>query len=296
MGYKKGHPSWNKGLTKETDERIRKYSEKLKGKIPSEKSRIIASLTHKGKIVSKETRKKQSNSHKGKTTWNKGIKGYSTSKRGKTYEELFGVEKAKEIKQKLRKAHLGMEYAEETKEKKRIAQLNRYKKFGFINSPETRKKLSIINKGRKNPHTKEWRKLMSKINGGKNNPMYGKRGILAPRWKGGIQFEPYDKSFNNKFKRAIRKRDNYVCLKCGKHQEKENRALSIHHINYDKLLSIKENCCALCRKCHSETNTNREHWTKFFQSILSKKYDYEYSEKGEIIMLFGENKSGRINK
>jgi len=110
------------------------------------------------------------------------------------------------------------------------------------------------------------------------------RGEKHHLWKGGISFEPYDKKFNNKFKRAIRKRDNYICLKCGKHQEKQKRALTIHHIDYNKELSIPQNCCAICNSCNSEVNFNRKHWTKFFQSLLSEKYGYQYSKTNEIIL------------
>jgi len=105
-----------------------------------------------------------------------------------------------------------------------------------------------------------------------------------PAWVDGKSFEPYDKSFNNKFKRTIRKRDNYICMKCGKHQEKEGKSLCVHHVNYDKKLTVPQNCCTLCSTCNKEVNTNREHWTRFFQSLLAKKYDYQYSETGEIIL------------
>jgi len=36
QGFKKGHVGWNKGLTKETDERVKKYAKKLKGKEKTE--------------------------------------------------------------------------------------------------------------------------------------------------------------------------------------------------------------------------------------------------------------------
>jgi len=134
------------------------------------------------------------------------------------------------------------------------------------------------NKGRVNVYSEETRKKMSIAKIGKYN------GEKHPSWLGGKSFEPYNKEFNNKFKRAIRKRDNYVCLKCGKHQEKERGSLSVHHINYDKKLTIPENCCALCRSCNSEVNWKRKHYTKFFQSLLSEKYGYQYSEEGEIIL------------
>ena len=43
---------------------------------------------------------------------------------------------------------------------------------------------------------------------------------------------------------------------CGIHREKLKRAFSIHHINYDKELTIKENCISLCIKCHSKVEVS----------------------------------------
>ena len=103
-------------------------------------------------------------------------------------------------------------------------------------------------------------------------------------WKGGKSFEPYDQNWTNKFKRAIRKRDNQICMLCGIHREKLSRALDVHHINYDKLMSIPQNCISLCKKCHMKTNFDRVIWTKHFQSLLTKNYGYKYSENQEIIL------------
>ena len=79
-------------------------------------------------------------------------------------------------------------------------------------------------------------------------------------------------------------------MKCGKHQEKEGRSLCVHHINYDKKLSIPQNCCALCVNCNTDVNANRKHWIKFFQSLLVEKYNYQYSENQEIILNFEKNR------
>ncbi len=111
-----------------------------------------------------------------------------------------------------------------------------------------------------------------------------KKGNDHYNWKGGISHEPYDKNFNEKFKRATRKRDNQICMLCGIHREKMKKALDIHHINYNKKLTIKENCISLCNPCHTKTNHNREHWTKFFQSLLSERYNYNYSELNEVVV------------
>ena len=83
---------------------------------------------------------------------------------------------------------------------------------------------------------------------------------------------------------------------CGVHREKLSIALLVHHINYDKLLTIPENCCALCMRCNLEVNKNRSHWTKFFQSLLSEKYGYKYSEQGEIILNLKEQEKGGITE
>jgi len=124
----------------------------------------------------------------------------------------------------------------------------------------------------------------------RNNGDYlrGKTGELSPRWQGGISFEPYDIRFTNKFKRKIRKRDNQICMMCGIHREKLLRALDVHHINYNKKMTIPQNCISLCRKCHNglvHGDKNKlKHWIPFFQDIMSKHYGYQYSENSEIIL------------
>ncbi len=106
-------------------------------------------------------------------------------------------------------------------------------------------------------------------------------GILNPNWKGGTSLVPYDKKiFSEEFKKNIKIRDCFACLKCGKREEQEirdfNRALAIHHIDYNKWNSVEKNCCTLCIRCNGEVNVNRIHWTKFFQSLLNENFGYEY--------------------
>jgi hypothetical protein len=160
--------------------------------------------------------------------------------------------------------------------------------IGHSVSEETRKKVGLAFKG------KTWEKIMGveKANERKNQQSQKwSNGEMAleknPSWRGGISFEPYDRAFNNKFKREIRKRDNYVCVVCNIHQEKLKKALGVHHINYNKQLSIPQNCVSLCKNCHTKTNFNREHWIAFFQSALTKRFGYSYSNEKEIILEFG---------
>ena len=103
-------------------------------------------------------------------------------------------------------------------------------------------------------------------------------GINSYNWQGGISFEPYTSEFNNKFKKEIILRDNN-CLICG-----SNNGLSVHHVNYNKLQSFKENCICLCGSCHTKTNFNRKQWQSFCQSLLFERYGYKYSQDGEMII------------
>lgn len=91
-GRKKGSIPWNKDLTKETDERVRKYSKKVGW----------------SKDLTKETDKRvknQSESLKGKSSPNKGKKLGSMSEEGK--KNIKEAMNRPEVKEKLSKAHLG---------------------------------------------------------------------------------------------------------------------------------------------------------------------------------------------
>jgi len=213
----------------------------------------------KGKKFSEEHKKNISKSHKGLLSGEK--------------HPLFGKHHSEETKQKIRmNNHLGKKASEETKLK--MSESHKGRKAwnkGLKHSEETKKKIR--------ESTKQFF-----INHPEIKPLISHKLENNPRWLGGISFEPYNKTFNRKFKREIRKRDNHICLKCGIHQERLSRVLDVHHINYNKLLSIKENCCSLCHSCNAEVNSNRTSWMKFFQSLLSERYGYKYSENGDIIL------------
>ncbi len=233
-------------------------------------------------------------------------------RKGKSYEGMYGVEKAKKWKEKIgrksslrqiRNSFLGHPVKECKCGCGQLIIPQKYRRWGkFQNKPQ-----EYIS-GHNNPENKFKKKEKIKIiceiceKEFKIKPSLKSKRICCSRkcsaeyksrfltgennhnWLGGISKEPYDEKWTNRFKRAIRKRENQVCMLCGIHREKLNEALSIHHINYDKKLSIPQNCISLCRKCHMLTNKDRKHWQKFFQSSLSEKYDYQYSETGEIIL------------
>lgn len=124
------------------------------------------------------------------------------------------------------------------------------------------------------------------------------KGEKSYNWQGGKSFEPYTKEFNKLFKEAIRTRDNFTCLKCNLFEfdakKLYKKGLHCHHIDYIKENTFKENCCSLCLRCNVEVNTNRQHWTKFFQSLLSERYGYKYSDDGKVIIQL--NKESNVLK
>lgn len=91
-------------------------------------------------------------------------------------------------------------------------------------------------------------------------------GPVTFSWLGGKSFEPYPAKFNNALKEMIRKRDNFKCRICQTNQDENERALSVHHIDYDKNNIDPSNLISLCDTCHTKTNFNRDAWELFFKS------------------------------
>jgi len=216
----------------------------------------------------------------GNIPWNKGKKAPQISI-GKT-----GIKFTKEHKKNLSKS---WDYKKHITSKRNEAISEGLKK-AYLKGTRI-----VWNKG-KNFHTKEHKEKMSKKMKGHSNfntelkgcfkkGHPGMPGEKNPNWNDGSSFEPYDKNFNNKFKKFIRKRDNQICMMCGKHREQLKKALSIHHINYDKTLTIPQNCISLCNHCHMITNFNRSDWISFFQNLLSDRYGYQYKFKNIILEL-----------
>ena len=129
------------------------------------------------------------------------------------------------------------------------------------------KKHPGMNKGI--PKTEEHRKKLRENHAnyfGKNNP----------NWQGGSSFEPYSFDFNIKLKETIRKRDKYICQKCGIKQKdniigNKQQKLDIHHINYNKQNCKEDNLIALCHKCNTKVNFNRDYYYAYFIYIYNGK-------------------------
>lgn len=91
------------------------------------------------------------------------------------------------------------------------------------------------------------------------------RGKNHPAWRGGSGNKGYPAHWNSKFKKSIRKRDDYTCALCG------NYGKQVHHIDYIKQNTTPENCITLCRSCHAKTNFNRSRWLLVFEKVVAQR-------------------------
>lgn len=121
---------------------------------------------------------------------------------------------------------------------------------GKKRSPETRRKMCEY-------WTEEMRKEASKRWQGGNNPAY----------INGDHCRVYPREFNPKLRTKIRKRDQYHCQLCRSHFPTRSKALSIHHIDYDKMNNESINLIALCKSCHAKTNFHRQEWRAYFETV-----------------------------
>ena len=154
-------------------------------------------------------------------------------------------------------------------------------------SSEARKNMSIAHTGKPSPHrggarSPEHRaKIAAALTGIKRSPetcmkvSLSCRGEKHPMWRGGISFEPYCPKFNKDLRIRIRGFFDYRCVACGKTTEENARALSCHHVEYNK-----QACCdgepvhfaALCAKHHNKTGADRERWEAMLHRIIDEVY------------------------
>lgn len=184
----------------------------------------------------------------------------------------------------------GKHFSEESKKKISLANT------GYVPSEETRKKISEATSGSNNPRygktaTPEQRQKQSEsmkkfyqehpeelihFQESMRNNRITRMGPESNFWKGGISFEPYCPKFNNDLKERVRSYFGYECIICGKTTEKNGKNLCVHHVEYDKSA-----CCdgepvhfaAMCHRCHSKTNFDRERWEAMMHRIIDEIYD-----------------------
>lgn len=223
--------------------------------------------------------KKLSLSLKGHIPWNKGISRTKVEKEkiSNTRKQRIKEGKIKiseETRKKISKANKGKKkHSEEFKKK----QSEKMKKNNPMKNSETIKK--HIETCRINGVYDRLSKRF-KTNNPTKNPETIKKiidansGEKAHNWQGGKSFEPYSPEFNKQLKEKMRKRDNYRCQQCFRHQDELTKntktglkpcKLHIHHIDYNKQNNNPENLVSLCSSCHAQTGFNRNDWTKYFQ-------------------------------
>jgi len=128
---------------------------------------------------------------------------------------------------------------------------------GHTTTDETKNKIREGNTGKK--MSEESRLIMSKKRQLSNNA----------NWRGGISFEKYPREWNEKLRTLVRERDRYTCQLCGEKQG--DKALCVHHIDYNKHNCSPDNLISLCHLCHIKTNYKRPNWNSFFVSIKKLK-------------------------
>lgn len=123
--------------------------------------------------------------------------------------------------------------------------------------------------GIKGRTTSEIRKFKKWGSVGDKNPMFGRRGPLNPRWKGGLtpaRQRIYASAEWRKFSREVRKRDK-VCRLCASDTE-----LQIHHIDpySDCPLLVMDlgNVILLCGRCHRGMQRKEKRWKRKLLQIL----------------------------
>ena len=226
-----------KGRTKEEYEYLKRAGEKKRGRTKENNEsvrRMSETLTGRTK-ENNESVRKQSEKMKGRTKENdEGMKAISEKLTGRTKENHEGVRRQSEkMIGRTKENHKGVKKMSE-------------KLTGRIVTKETCQKMSEF-----------W---------------IGKIAEKSNAWRGGISFEPYCEKFDDDLKERVREYFGRCCYVCGIGESELNRKLDVHHVNYNK-----DTCCddskplfvSLCRSCHGKANGNREYWEEFFTVSLN---------------------------
>jgi hypothetical protein len=167
-------------------------------------------------------------------------------------------------KRKIGMVNKGRKNTPETKKKMSQSQIKRFQENPMSN--EQKRKLSIANKGKKYPN----RKSSPHSEECKRKISEGNKGKhlkeKCPFWMGGISEKRYTSDWTKTLRRSIRERDQYICQICSREP-----SISVHHIDYNKLNCNPDNLITLCVSCHSKTNNNRNYWKKYFKRRLNQK-------------------------
>lgn len=215
----------------------------------------------------------------------------------KTIEEIYGEEKAKQLRLKLSISKLG----------------NKNPMFGKPISDKTREKLSkrkqeLIKtgwspcKGKKRPDVKERminnNPMKNKLIAKKSSEIWKKmfnegkikintlKGENHPNWKGELALKvtrkDYSSEFNDNLRKQVKERDGYICQEC----MNKDLILCVHHIDYNKKNNSRYNLITLCLKCHGKIKKDKEHWKNYYKMKMFIKELFNPQK----IIVFNENK------
>lgn len=173
----------------------------------------------------------------------------------KGHKERIGIKHTQEVKDKIKETKKG-------KPNGRLGAKHTTEAIKKIKEARKKQGNNVWNKGKKLDY-KVWNKGLTKENHKSLKIISDKKnGKSNPMWQGGISFEKYTVDWTETLRRSIRERDKYVCQICGKPQG--DKALAVHHIDYDKKNCNPVNLISLCHSCHTKTNSNRNYWIKYF--------------------------------
>lgn len=228
-------------------------------------------------IHTPEMRRKMSEASKGRVCWKKGLKGIRC--KPETIQKIIQTKKERpyiyteEVKRKISEVQ-----KQQFANGERSVSSTTFKKGHKAWNKGLKGKGVCIswNKGRKLPdEAKERMRISAKkrVENGINIPPHPK-GENHPCWLGGISFGEYRPDFNEAFKNKVRVRDGLICQKCTMFQEDNLRLfgakLDIHHINYDKKLTLMENCISYVEDVTQNLTTIVRHGEYFIRRYYPK--------------------------
>jgi len=184
---------------------------------------------------------------------------------------------SKATRKKMSDAHKGKKFSIE--HRRSISDVRKEKKllFGYINSPETRLKMSESRKGKipwnkGGVFSKEAKKNMSNAHQGKKLSEATRRklseiqkGDKSHFWKGGITSENQKirSSIEMKlWRESVFKHDDWRCLDCGERGGKLNADHIYPFAFFPRLRLDVNNGRTLCVECHKKTATFMNRWWK----------------------------------
>ena len=64
-------------------------------------------------------------------------------------------------------------------------------------------------------------------------------------------------------------------MNCGKTIQENGKRLTVHHVNYDKMMccnDVKPLFASICGSCNSKANGDRQYWEEYYTKIINDKY------------------------